>query len=167
MKKDIKKYKHVPKHIKELRGTTRADRDGKGLVPPKALEYIPDPPVEYSDQQKAMYFDIVHFLMNANALYSVGLHWVHVYCTQYKIYQECYDILNGKSKRGEPGGIVVVSETKHGTIYTRNQAMVSMKDALSTMMQISDRFGFTPLSMSKIHVNAKTEDKKDSQFDIE
>jgi len=159
----VKTTKPVPKHIKELRGTDRKDRDGKGItIPP--VDYLPDPPDTYTDSQKLIWTSIIKTLSVAKALHEVGIPLIHSFCVQYRIFQDAYESVYPK-KGGHK--LTIISETKNGNIEKKNPNIDTMNQAHSAMIMIADRFGFTPLSQTKINTNpVEDPGKKKGKFDI-
>ena len=153
----------MPTHIKELRGTNRKDRSKNDLIVP-SINYCPDPPDDYTDSQKIIWKSIVETLLIAKALHEVGLPIIHSYCVQYRIFQDAYESVypkNGSKK------LTIISQTKNGNIEKKNPNIDTLNQAQSAMLMIADRFGFTPLSQTKINTKiADDKEKKPGKFDI-
>ncbi len=134
--------KHVPTKLKILRNTYRDDRDGQSLtVAP--ISKIPTCPDYFDDDIKKMWYEISGTLYALGILQSIGVTQIEIYCKQFDIYKKAVGQV-------DKYGITIVSKTKYGQIMKKNPAIEVMSIAITIMQGISDRFGFSPLSQSKI-----------------
>lgn len=154
------KKKHKTNAQKKQLGTYREDRHGDVMeesLPKTEVKLIV--PKYFNQEQTELFNDIVELLTATNTLQKVGMRFIELFCYQYKIYKESL-------KDIEQNGITITVAMKYGDTNKKNPAVDVANGAFSQMITIADRFGFTPLAQSKIHVvNGKNKGKdEDTEF---
>lgn len=155
----MSKQKHVPTQVKKLRGTFRKGRDGMEMMVP-AADSVAMPPEPFNEEQKKLWYVICDTLKAIGILQEIGYVSIRIYCEQYKLYQAAY-------KEAEDGPTIKVT-SNYGTVTKPNPAHDAMGKAFNIMQIISDKFGFSPLSQSKIKAigTINAQDAKKDKFDI-
>lgn len=151
--------KPVPVKLKKIRGTYRKDRDSHGLTiqPSKA---IPEAPEYFTPMQKEIWQAICTTLKAIDLLQPVGMPFVEIYCQQAGLYQRALEDI-------QENGATTTTESRYGTVIKKNPSLEIMNQAFKVMTDISDRFGFTPLSQSRIKgISREPEDIFDDEFNI-
>lgn len=128
----------VPQHIKQLRGTDRADRKASNPVVWTDIEGLPDIPdfIGTMDKRTVLYRDLVNFwqalvmdIHRLNLLSRIGIAQIEGYVFDYRVWRENVD----KYNNGD--------EDCYKTIM----------EARKAMQRIEDRWGFNPSYQQKIN----------------
>lgn len=153
---------HKTNKQKRALGTYRPGRSGdvmeEFIKPEKGMKLIA--PKYFNQEQTELFNDIVSLLTSTNTLQKVGMRFIEAFCYQYKIYKDCI-------KDIDENGLTITIPMKYGDTTKKNPSVDVMNGAFTQMITIADRFGFTPLAQSKIHVvNGKNKgNEKNTEFD--
>lgn len=151
--------KAVPAVLKLMRGTYREDRDGGKVTVPDAIKTVPVSPEGYTDETKDMWYKICSTLISVGLLQDIGLNQIEIYCDQYEIYRDA------KLKVKDKGSVIKITSRNGQSVVKRNPYIDVMGSAFVIMNQISDRFGFSPLSQSRIkNIGVTHNDSKEEEF---
>lgn len=153
----------IPAVLKVMRGTYRKDRDAGKVSVPDVIKSVPVPPDGYSEKTKDMWYKICTTLISVGLLQDIGLNQIEIYCDQFEIYRDA------KEKVMDKGSVIKITSRNGQSVIKRNPYVEVMGAAFVIMNQISDRFGFSPLSQSRIKnisspVGGKSEGEAD-EFD--
>lgn len=128
----------------------------------EATDTIPEAPIGFTRDQKELWRVICETLKAVNLLQPIGMHMIEIYCHQYRMYQDA-------AKAVHASGLLLHYKTKYGEITKKNPHLDIMAGCFKALTSIADRFGFTPLSQSKIKAVADPAlfmKKKDSKFNF-
>lgn len=134
----------VPKEIKKLQGTYRADRD-KGVLQFEKVTEIPKPPTHLTNTARRLWREITDILISVNVLEVIDLHQVAMLCEELATYyemnkiikkQKTYTYVNGS------GNLV-----RRPELSIRNRAMENANKLMAQLgltPAMRQRFGYTP-----------------------
>lgn len=134
-----------PKELKDLQGTTRADRDSGNRMNPMKMIAVPEPPEYLGDHGKKLWHTQLQQLAHLQMLTVVDLTVLGQYCKEYDIWRSAIDHINAKAEGWK---------NKHDQV----SPAISVKDkAFKNMLQIADRFGFVASAREKLTMPQKKE----------
>lgn len=150
-----------PTKLKKLIGTFREDRDGAKMdvipLPASQISKL-KPPANFNAEQKQLWTEIIQTLGHVGLLQNIGIHQVTEYCIHFKLYHRALIDIDKK-------GHNITYDTKHGEITKKNPSYEGAMNSKSIMQGIADRFGFSPLSQSKIkNIGLSPEDEGEERF---
>lgn len=153
----------VPKHVKELRGTTRADRKATNPVVYSELNALPDcPDYLVPDKRTSLGRDIVDFWNNLlldihrlDLLTKIAMPQIEDYVLNYRIWRQEVENLNNE-------GAVVEYTNENKGLSAHYKAI---REARKAMQVMEDRWGFNPSYQQKINWPQK-EEKKENKFGL-
>lgn len=138
----------IPDHIKQLRGTDRADRKASNPVVWSDTDGLPDLPdwIGVMDKRTSLYKDLVEFwqalVMDAhrlNLLSKMGLMQIEGYFFDYRVWRESVDEYNQGDK----------------------DAYKKIQEARKSMRYFEDRWGLNPSYQQKINWPTQEAEEKD------
>ena len=151
-----------PKHVKELRGTLRADRTPNNMIEWDSMDSIPDCPkwiIDTIDKRgnlasevKDYWNDIVMDTYKLGLLSKIGLPQIEDYVFNYRLYRE-HAALVAKKKKG--------FETYKNGLIGFTGAYKVMRDVRKAMSEFESLWGLNPSAMMKIDLPEKGGKKKD------
>jgi P27 family predicted phage terminase small subunit len=141
----MKSTKPTPKEFKIQIGTYRKDRDKNKLEVKNTLDSIPLAPNHFDKLQKEIWHETCVYLHAMNMLQPISLHFIGMYCIQFKIYSSCLEMI-------QKDGIMILQSTRDGKVSKKHPAISIMQGAIKNILAISDKYGLTPLALGKIKI---------------
>lgn len=147
--------KRVPTELKELRSTTRTDRDAIEPIKFEVLRDNPDPPEYFGEIATAEYHRILDQYKATKIFSQLDLPSIRIYCKAVETVDEIeIGLMTGKYQR------FFITETGYQQIHPIISVLTKAKDDVKVF---GERLGVTPVSRTKIS-GLLGKDKKKDEF---
>jgi P27 family predicted phage terminase small subunit len=142
--------KRLPDEELKARGTKRPDRHDNRLEA-EALEEMPTAPAELTAATKRVWRDTCRKLLTLKILTDQDTDLIEQYCI-------AVVTARAAARDIEEHGFFMVNDK--GNRYT-NPSVAALKQSQAVIVQIADRFGFSPYARQKLKAETKSKEKQD------
>lgn len=104
-----------------------------------------------------MWYTICQTLFSVGILQDIGWHMIDVYCRQYRLFMDSLKDIK------DTGGVITSYSASGGEVNKMHPSVSVMERSFSIMTNIADRFGFSPLSQSRLKHIANGGDGKEKE----
>ena len=144
----------LPQSRKQLSGTYRADKDGKGVKPGEALKYAPPPPESLSEIARAAWVELATETVALGVLTTADLPMLALLAETSATVSELENTIRAE-------GFTVSTGAGGQKAHPALKALETTRGAVTRLLK---EFGLSPLSRKFVEKAPKHQDEDDGGF---